>query len=239
LDATCQRCHETLREADRYCPACGMPQLTYVPSDAPLIELGTLAEGLAVVAEPIGPSSGLAWRPALNAAVMMAIPSAVLWFVMDLLGLSLAILWMVGAAALAVAVYRRNTRIASLTTGAGARIGFVTGLMACWLMLALTGTHFWMQRAVFHQGPQLDADWAQLVEKNYQQWQQTYVQMGVATATAAQSSQLTRAWMLSPEGHIGAIFFDFLLGATFLTVFASLGGAASARLSTPTRRHNT
>ncbi len=67
-----------------------MPQLTYVPAEAPLIELGTLADGVAVVAEPIEVAGGVAWRPALNAALTLAVPTAAICFLMATLGEALA-----------------------------------------------------------------------------------------------------------------------------------------------------
>ena len=208
-----------------------MPQLTYVPAEAPLIELGTLAEGVAVVAEPIEVAGGVAWRPALNAALTLAVPTAAVCFLMATMGEALAFFWMIGAAALAVMLYRKRTRIRTLPAGAGARIGLITGMLASWVMLAITGISVWGQRFLFHQGGQMDADWNDLVEKNLQLWQQTYVQMGMASATAAQSGAITKNWMLSPEGHAGAIFFNFVFSAGVLTLFAMLGGALSARLA--------
>jgi hypothetical protein len=238
LEATCQRCNDTLREADRYCPTCGLPHLTYVAAEAPVIPLGTLADGLAVIQEPIGPVGGVAWRPALSVAIMLAIPAGILCSAISIIGQSLGMVWMAGAAAWAVALYGRRTRQFSITPGAGARIGFVTGIMASWLTLALNGATVWVQRFLMHQGGQMDSDWLVNVDKSLELSQQTFLQMGMAATVAAQSNQISRSWMLSPEGRAGIALFSFLMGAAFLIFFAIIGGALTARFVAQSRRPN-
>src|SRR5882762_2333063 len=77
LEATCQRCHETLHHGDRYCPSCGLPQLIYVPEETPVVMLGEERGGESAFAGggPTGLGDGIAWRPAVKASILLAIPA--------------------------------------------------------------------------------------------------------------------------------------------------------------------
>jgi len=238
LEATCPRCNETLRDADRYCSACGLPHLTYIAAEmpAPALELGTLADGLAEADEAVGSVSGIAWRPAMNAAMMLAVPAGILCSTISIIGQSLWMVWMVGAAAWAVALYRKRTRRGPVSAGAGARIGFVTGLFASALTLALNGLALWAQRFLFHAGGQMDSDWSSLVGKVIEADQQGFSQSGMPAAQAAQFLETTRTVMLSAEGHAGIQLSILILGSAFLTLFAVIGGAVSSRFVAPSRR---
>jgi hypothetical protein len=237
LEATCQRCHETLRDADRYCPACGLPQLTYVAAEI------AVAQGDGEAASYGGDSGGLpttsngiAWRPAVKASLMLAVPAAVLCSGVTPLGPSLALLWMGGAAAWAVGLYFKRARPGWLTLGAGARIGLVTGLFASWLTLSFNGAALWVTRFVMHQGGQMDSAWTAEVQNSLQLSQQMVAQMGLTAAQAAQSTQFSKAWMLSAEGRAGIALSTLLAGAIFLIFFAMIGGALGARLLAQPRR---
>ena len=237
MEAVCQRCHETLREADRYCPACGLPQLIYLATEnsSPLSEgdaqyQAGAAGGLAVTAD------GIAWRLAIQAAVVLAVPAGILCSGVTPIGPSLGLLWMGGAAAWAVGLYFKRARPGWLTLGAGARIGLVTGLFASWLTLSVNGVALWVTRVVMHQGGQMDSLWAAEVQNSLQLSQQMVAQMGMTSAQAAQSTQFSRAWMLSAEGRAGIALSTFLAGAVFLVCFAMIGGALGARLLAQPRR---
>ena len=124
MEATCQRCHETLREADRYCPACGLPQLTYLAAETS----AALGDGVAqnnggAGGGLTGMADGIAWRPALKVALIFAVPAGVLCSGVTPIGPSLGLLWMGGAAAWAVGLYFKRARPGWLTLWAGARIG--------------------------------------------------------------------------------------------------------------------
>jgi hypothetical protein len=238
LEATCQRCHETLREADRYCPSCGLPQLIYVAAELPLVPFGDDADvknGNAV-AGLAGLADGIAWRPALRAALMLAIPAGVLCSGLIPIGQSLGMFWIIGAAAWAVSLYSKRTNPGRLSMGNGARIGLVTGLFASWLTLSVNGVALWVARFVLHQGGQMDSMWANEVDSSLQLSQQMVAQMGMTAAQATQSTQFSRAWMLSAEGRAGIALSTFVAGAVFLVLFAMIGGALGARWLAQPRR---
>lgn len=238
MEPTCQRCNETLRASDRYCPVCGLPQLTYAASESPSISLidGTGGNSLGQAGGLVGLADGIAWRPAVRAALLFAVPAAVLCSGLTPIGPSLGLLWMTGASAWAVGLYFKRARPGGLSLGAGARIGLVTGLFASWLTLSVNGVALWVARFVLHQGGQMDSLWASEVENSLQLSQQMIGEMGMTTAQAAQSTQFSRAWMLSAEGRAGIALSTFLAGAIFLIFFAMIGGALGARFLTQPRR---
>ncbi len=238
MEATCQRCNESLREADRYCPSCGLPQLTYVASQSPSVSILEDAGGspASYAAGLTGLADGIAWRTALRAAVLFAVPAALLCSGLTPIGPSLGLIWVIGASAWAVGFYSKRTKPGLLTMGAGARIGLVTGLFASWLTLSVNGVALWVARFLLHQGSQMDSLWTSQVESSLQLSQQMVSDMGMTAAQAAQSTQFSRAWMLSAEGRAGIALTTFLASALFLVCFAMIGGALGARFLTQQRR---
>lgn len=238
MEATCQRCHETLRDGDRYCSVCGLPQLIYIPAETPLAVTGDdgSRESGAATAGLAGLPGGIDWPSALKSALMLAIPAGVLCSGLSQLGQSLGLLWMVGAAAWAVALYCKRVQPGRLSAGAGARIGLVTGLLASWLTVGVDGVTLWVARYGLHQGSQMDSAWAAQVASSLQMSQQMLAEMGMTVAEAAQSTQFSKAVMLSAEGRAGYALSSLLAGAVFLILFATIGGALGARFVAQPRR---
>jgi hypothetical protein len=215
MEITCTRCHETVQAENRYCPACGLPQLVYSAEPVP---------GQAQPArwdEPARDASSVDWKAALRTVLMLAVPAGILSSGASEAG-HFGLFWMTSAAAWAVALYVRSQRRAWITIGAGARIGLVTGLMAGWLAFSVSGGALFVERFVLHKSSQIDAEWKAQVETS----QQLTAQMGMADAAQMQAQ---KAWMLSPEGHAGLETFNILFTSAFLVLFAVAGGALGAR----------
>jgi hypothetical protein len=232
LEKTCQRCHETLREADRYCPSCGLPQLIYLAAETPA---APLAETDASTTFPAIANS-IAWRPAIQAAVLLAIPAGLLSYTLTPF---LTLFWVMGAAAWAVHLYARRARLGALSMGAGARIGLVTGLLAAWLSFGANGVALWIARFLRHQGGQIDSEWVAAAQQSYERSQQMVAQASLTSAQAAQMLQLAqwfRALELSPEGRAGFALGGLLTLALVLMIVATLGGVVGARLLVSPRR---
>src|ERR1017187_2319213 len=149
MEVTCTRCHQAVQADNCYCPACGLPQLVY-PADAPLGQ--TSSEHWDGTGRD---ASSVDWKPALRAALLLAVPAGLLTSGVSPLG-ALGLLWMAIAATWAVALYMRSQRPAWITLGAGARIGLVTGLLAGWLAFASNGGQLFTQRYVLHQSSEID-----------------------------------------------------------------------------------
>jgi len=232
LEETCQRCHETFREGDRYCPVCGLPQLIYVAAENSQLagEDGTgSAVRLGAGLEAFGPRGGIVWRPALNAALALGVPAGLLCFG----ALPLGLIGMIAAAAWAVSLYAKWARPAHLSTGTGAQIGLVTGLMATWLAAGLCGCGLWISRFVLHQGGEWDSFWTGQVEKSHQQ---TMVQIDATNTQSVQVANSLRALMLSAEGRAGLVLSMIVALAAILVLLAVAGGALGAKLVAAPRR---
>ena len=222
MEITCTRCHQTIQAENCYCPACGLPQLLYsaesVSGDG---QPGRLNE-------PVRDASTVNWKPAMRAALTLAIPAGLLCSMLSPIGI-FGLFVMAMASAWTVLLYVRSQRPAWITAGAGARIGLVTGLMGSWMAAATTGVSLFAMRFFLHQGKFFDDFWNDLVN---QQLVQQWASMGVDASTVA----VTRAWLLAPEGRAGSMLSAILFLGVGLLFFAVGGGALGARLLARSRR---
>jgi hypothetical protein len=176
------------------------------------------------------------WKSAMRAALMLAVPAGLLSSGLSPVGF-FGLFWMAAAAAWAVALYVRSQTPAWVTTGAGARIGLVTGLLAAWLAFSISGSVLFVERFVLHQSSQIDAEWKSRVELSQQMtqnWASELEPSDAAEALALRSQ--VQAWMLSPWGHAGIEVFSLTFNSVFLLFFAAAGGALGARLLARTGR---
>jgi hypothetical protein len=222
MEITCNRCHQAVLAENCYCPVCGLPQLVYATEDA---------GGQALPAqqsEAVQDAGTIEWKSALRVALMLAVPAGILCSLLSPVGI-FGLIWMLVAAAWAVAIYVRNRRPAWITTGAGARIGLVTGLIGGWVATATTGITLYSMRYFTGKGRVVDDFWQDFVSKQMvDQW----TSMGVDTATILRE----KTWLLSAEGRAGFLLGAIILVATGLVFFGTAGGAMGARLLARTRR---
>jgi hypothetical protein len=221
MELTCNRCHGAVQPDDCYCPACGLPQLVYSAEDS-------AAQGLQERGnEPVRDASVIAWKPALRAVLMVAIPAGLLCSGLSPVGI-FGLLWMAAAAAWAVVLYVRNQRAPWITLGAGARIGLVTGILGGWTAAGATGITLLVMRYFLHQGKEIDSLWGGMVNDQMSRW--------AVAGVDAHTVDFYRGWLLSPEGRAGSALSGILLLAAALLFFAVAGGALGARLTARTRR---
>jgi hypothetical protein len=178
--------------------------------------------------EPVRDASTVNWKPAIRAAVTLALPAGLLCSMLSPVSI-FGLLLMAMAAAWAVVLYVRSQRPAWITVGAGARIGLVTGLMGTWMAAATTGITLFVMRFFMHQGKFFDDFWQDMVN---QQLTQQWTSMGVDAPTIS----ITKTWLMSPEGRAGSMLSAVLFLAVGLLFFAVGGGALGARLLARTRR---
>jgi len=230
MEITCTRCHQAVLAENCYCPYCGLPQLTYEA------EGGAGQVRAEHSHEAVQDASSVAWKPALRAALLLAVPAGLLSSGVSPLGF-MGLLWMGAGAAWAVALYVRSQRPAWITIGAGARIGLVTGLMAGWLAFSVSGGALLVERYVLHQASQIDAEWKTRVETSQQMTRQWTSGINSADPAQAQAAQTqVENWMLSPWGHAGIELFGFATNTILLLFFATGGGAMGARFLGRTRQ---
>lgn len=141
MQIACHRCGATVEEGTAFCPACGAPQIRVNAENAATPPLppgtpGNLQPPATPV--PLGAPAPIDWRRALPAVLLAAVIGAVPSY-LPVISLGCC-LWLGGAGALAVLFYRRRMTVpAEVTTGAGARLGAVTGLAAFLMVVALQG----------------------------------------------------------------------------------------------------
>jgi hypothetical protein len=222
MEITCSRCHQTVQDDNCYCPTCGLPRLVYSDDGAQGLPQPERSN------EPVRDASTVDWKPAIRAAVTLAVPAGLLCSMLSPVSI-FGLLLMAMAAAWTVVLYVRSQRPAWITVGAGARIGLVTGLMGSWIAAATTGVTLFVMRFFLHQGKFFDDFWNDFVN---QQMVQQWTSMGVDASTIA----VTRAWLLAPEGRVGSMLSAILLLAAGLLFFAVGGGALGARLLARSRR---
>lgn len=229
MEVTCQRCHETLRDADRYCPACGLPQLLFPERDA----AEDTASGASLgIAASIRTHGEIAWRQALRMALLVALPAGIICSRMG----ALDWVWIMLAALWVVRLYARRIAPLSVTTGAGARIGLVTGLLTGWLVLAIDCAVLWSQRYLLHQGSQIDSQFEQAMEPGLRLNQQMLQNLGTAGGQVQSQVASMKAFIFSPEGRAGMLLAGSLMSLVILVFFAVVGGALGARLVPRLRR---
>jgi hypothetical protein len=208
-----------------------LPQLVYTSEEG---EGPAQAERWAGV---VRDASAVEWKPALRAALILAVPTGLLFGGTAFLGF-LGLFWMAAAAAWAVMLYARWERQAQrpgwLTVGAGARIGLVTGLICGWFAFVATGISLYADRFVFRNGKDFDDTWQAQVTKMSEQWQ------AIGSANHDQQigamSQTMTSWLLSSEGRAGSTLGGLMMVEAVLVVLAVAGGAVGARLLARPRR---
>jgi hypothetical protein len=216
MEITCNRCHQAVQAENCYCPFCGLPQLLYAP-DAPLGQAQPERWN-----EAVRDAGSVAWKPALRAALKLAIPAGLLCSGYPLVGI-FGLVWMAVAGTWAVALYLRSQRPAWITIGAGARIGLVTGLLGAWITAATMSVLLFSMRFFFYQGKVFDNFWQiQVSEKVSQQW--------AAAGLDAQTILVAKTLLNSPEGRSGVTLSVLLFLALALVLFAVVGGALGARM---------
>jgi len=221
MEMTCSRCHQTVQDGYCYCPNCGLPQLVYSAETA--ADAGQRERW----GEAVRDANTVDWNSALRSTLPVAIPAGILCSMLSPVSI-LGLLLMGATAAWVVALYIRSHRPAWITVGAGARIGFVTGVVGSWTAAAMSGLSLYAMRFWLHQGSWLDSLWQNFVN----QWQAQEAAIGAD----AQNVAVMKALLMSPEGRagFGLFFIAFLMGT--LVLFAIAGGAFSARMLTCTRR---
>lgn len=217
METACNRCHQTLEAGTSYCPYCGLPQLVYSGESS-----GENNHPPARWNEAVRDASTVAWRPAMRSALLLGIPAGVMCSFLSPIGI-FGFLLMGAAGAWVVSIYMRNRQPAWITLGAGARIGFVTGIVGSWSAAATTGITLFALRFGLHQGQVFDGFWSSIVNN---QLSQQWATMGVDAQTIHQM----KAMLLSPEGRAGWVLCALGFLSAGLLIFAIAGGALGARM---------
>jgi hypothetical protein len=216
MEITCTRCHRAVEDESCYCAACGLPKLTY-STDEPNGQIQPEQWN-----DAVRDASAIDWKLAQRTAILVAVPAGMLCSMVSPVGI-MGLLWMAIAALWTVILYVRRKQSVWITTGAGARIGLVTGLLGIWTAAATSGIALLTMRFLQHQGNAFDALWQSIVNESVvPQW--------TASGMDVHMIDLWKANLLSPEGRAGAVLAGISLLSCGLLLFAVGGGALGARM---------
>ena len=220
MSTFCYRCGEELATAGApdpsFCPHCGAPQLELAEE-----QMITLHAEAATTGELPPPHPGtVAWRPVLQASLVIAAIAALLWLAslpIPAIGI-LCWLWIFSGSLLVLESYRRRQPAARIDASIGARIGLVFGLsLDAALALAVTLAGL-VARFITHGMGPIDAQISASLQ-----------------AQAAQAALTAPADLLhffnTPEFRSGLVLAVLALCAFLLLVLCTLSGALAGMLA--------
>ncbi len=218
MDLVCHRCGATLSSTpELFCPHCGAPQLRFESTEEQTPYQGD--------ANGASPRAGqlIAWRPAVHAALIVALPVGILSSLLDF-----GILWVLAGGFAAVALYQRKA-VTVANSRAGWRIGMLVGMLAAFLSSAVDGLSMVFERYGLHHGASIDQKLISLTT-------QMTDQMVHQNPEAAQQIPWFIHFWLSPDGHAAVVLFMSAFAAIMMIAFSSIGGALGARVLGARRR---
>jgi len=229
MEIHCKRCHQVVPEDACFCPGCGLPQLLLSPDAA--ISNDTLESGSEAGNEPVRFAGEIVWRSAIRAAITVGVPAGLLCSGPSPLQ-GFALVWMATAASWAIGLYMRKERPAWLPSGAGVRIGLVTGIVASWVAFASNSVYVFAQRFWLHRGGELDSLYNTMIIEPFKLMKQQQL-ASFSPADAAQALG-TYNWMQAglqtPEARAWLLSISIFIYSCSLALYAVLGGAVGAWL---------
>jgi hypothetical protein len=217
MDLACHRCGATIASPEMFCPHCGAPQLRFEPSEEQIPYQGNGNNSGTHTKQPV------AWRSAVHAALMVAIPVGLLSSLLDF-----GILWVLIGGFVVIALYQRKTT--SLAhPGVGWRVGMLVGVLAAFLSSLVDGLSMVFERYGLHHGASIDQKLVSLT-------QQMTDQMVHQNPEAAQQIPWFIHFWLSPDGHAAIVLFMSAFAAAMMVAFSSVGGILGARVLSARKR---
>jgi hypothetical protein len=218
MEQVCHRCGGVLNESDPFCPHCGAPQLRYEATE----ETAPSANALPAQRFAARNLNGIAWRDAILAAALIALPAGLL---SSLVGLEA--LWVIIGGMTTISLYRKRT--GSLPTSRlGWRIGAVLGLFTAIIASATNGVTLLVQRYALHQGALIDKRYHDFILTNLKTVGDVFA--GSNPDMAAVLAQTQHFW-LSPDGVAAMVLSSTVQLMIIMLIFAAAGGALGARLT--------
>jgi hypothetical protein len=216
MDHPCYKCGHSVEDGKPFCPQCSAPQIR-VAMPEPSAELASASEGAVPVLDreagtvfPIIPASPLPvrWSPALRSCVFAAAVAIGL----TILGLSPFVGALV-AGFLAVVFFRRRGLGATIRSGAGARIGALSGL----LFFGVSAILQLLAVAVLHKSPELRGEMLAKAQQAAARYPGPEVQSFID-------------FVNSPGGFAFMMVASVVVGCFIFIVLGGCGGALGAAL---------
>jgi uncharacterized protein YqgC (DUF456 family) len=211
MDPVCHRCGNAISSTEIFCPHCGAPQLRLEIGEEQPVHRTQMA-GISARA-----TQNIEWRPAVQAALMLALPVGLLSSLWDF-----GILWLLAGGFCTVALYRKKTMDA-MNSGTGWRIGMLTGLLSAFSASLIDGVGMVLERYGLHHGARID-------QRLNTMTQQMTEQMARQNPDAAQQIPWFLHFWLSPDGHAAMVLMMSSFAAIMMIAFSAIGGVLGARM---------
>jgi hypothetical protein len=233
VDHPCYRCQAEIPEGVAFCPHCGAPQIRVaapegespVPPPATSDYQGTTSPSQPSFQAPYGwtdssasypPQSvsirwELAWKGALLSGVGAAILSAIPFVSLG------CCVWMLGAGALAVALYRTRVPGTLVTPGMGMKIGALAGLFGFGVNAGVSMTSFFALRT----------------NGNFRHAMEEQMQKQMASNPDPKVQEMVQRlldWMSTPQGAVTLVAIMLVIMAIVFVLFTAAGGALGASI---------
>src|SRR5271166_802590 len=236
VEHPCYRCQALIDEGIAFCPHCGAPQIRVIPpgENIPPEENMPASPPLApptprefpsqIQAGPTWPQGGipyalpvnairwdLAWQGALLAGAGAAVLSAI-----PLVSLGCC-LWMLGAGALAVALYQRRMPGTLITPGMGMKLGALAGVFGFAINAVVTTVSFVTFRS----------------NSDFRRAMQEQMEKQMASNPDPKVKEMVQsmlAWMATPQGAATLVVLVLIMMAVMFVLFCSAGGALGASM---------
>jgi hypothetical protein len=230
VEHPCYRCQASIEEGIAFCPHCGAPQIRVmppeegirsgpaVPSNAPG-EFPSPAEPLPTWSPTAGRyaprGSGIQWNLAWQGSLLAGAGAAVLTAI-PFVSLGCC-LWMLGAGAVAVALYQRRVPATLITPGMGMKLGALAGAFAFVINAVVTTLSFVAFRS--------SSDFRRAMQEQMEK------QMASSPDPKAQEIlQRMVEWMNTPQGAATLMVLMLFVLAMMFLLFTAAGGALGASM---------
>lgn len=228
VDHPCYRCQTDIPEGTAFCPHCGAPQIRVAPpeGEAPLESAVPPEAAPQYVAQqsvawtqgsaPYQAAPGIiqwdiAWKSAMLCGVGAALLSAIPFVSLG------CCLWMLGAGAMTVSLYRKRVPDAVITPGMGMRLGALSGIFGFFINAIVTTIAFMAQRS--------NGTFRQAMEEQMKK------QMANTPDPKAQEiMQRMIDWMATPQGAATTMILVLVFMGVIFLLFTAAGGALGASM---------
>lgn len=224
MEHSCYRCQAEIAEGAAFCAHCGAPQIRVALPETDAQPASPDATGTQFPAQqtswlPPGayaPQPGailwpLAWRGALISGLAAAVLSGLPFVQMGCL------LWMLGAGALSVALYRRHAPGTLITPGMGMKLGALAGLFG-WLANAVVSTMTFV--ALRNSG-------------NFRRAMEDAMTRQLAGNTDPKVHEMMQnllEWMSTPQGAATVVVLSIAAFGVIFVLITAAGGAIGASM---------
>jgi hypothetical protein len=217
-----------------YCWNCGAPQVQLSEELREQLDQQITAQHAAAnpsaapTPAPAAPTNAVVWRGAIQTAALagaIAAALTLLTFALPLASL-LSFFWFISAPIIVLGIYHSRHRITRITTGFGARLGLLTGLVIFAATVTLDTIGLVLQRFVFHSTAEIDKQLATLF---------TQFNTGLAAQPSPYSKDIISSLTI-PEFRIGFVLISMLFGLCLYLTFSATAGAFAGYLRSRTPR---